>query len=112
MKQLKSRESLSMSETKIFITATITVEPKMFASLEPVLRDCADLSQKEAACLRYEVGADVQKVGRFVLSEIWENEAGFKAHLATAHFKKLGETLKKLSGVLDVIQTTPFSTMP
>lgn len=100
-----------MSENMIHITAILMVKPEAFGTLEAELRECADLSQKEAACLRYEVGADIKQVGRFVISEIWKDEAGFQNHLTMKHFQKLEAVLTRLSGTLDVIQTSPFSTI-
>ncbi|QCE34904.1 antibiotic biosynthesis monooxygenase [Acetobacteraceae bacterium] len=96
--------------SKIFITAIVSVKPDKFEALEPSLRECAERSLEEEACERYEVSADISEVGRFIVNEIWRDEAGFKAHTEKDYFKKLGEILKVLSGEIEIIQTSPFLT--
>ncbi|GBR30174.1 MULTISPECIES: putative quinol monooxygenase [Gluconobacter] len=96
-----------MSQT-VHITAVVTVAADHAAAAEHAFAACIVSSRKEEACRQYVVSRDIEKTGRLVVSEVWTSEAGFEAHLASPHFKALGEALGKLDAQLDIMKVRPL----
>ncbi|MQR99247.1 putative quinol monooxygenase [Gluconobacter aidae] len=96
-----------MSQT-VHITAVVTVSAEHAVAAERAFAACVVASRKEEACLQYVVSRDVEKAGRFVANEIWTSEAGFQAHLASPHFKVLGDVLAKCGAQAEVMKIRPL----
>lgn len=52
-----------------------------------LLRRTMTASQREKGCVAYRFTADLDLPDRFILNEIWENEADLKAHFAGEAFR-------------------------
>lgn len=96
-----------MSEA-VHILAIVTVAADKASTIENAICRCAAFSVKEEACKRYEISRDLEKAGRFTVSEIWVSQAGFETHLASSHFSALVEQVKTYDAQLDVIKTQPL----
>ncbi|MFI0235014.1 putative quinol monooxygenase [Streptomyces sp. NPDC016845] len=48
-----------------------------------------ELTREEPANVAYEVHAEAEREGGFVLYEVYADRAGFEAHCAAAHFEEL-----------------------
>ncbi|MBF0877783.1 antibiotic biosynthesis monooxygenase [Gluconobacter cerevisiae] len=96
-----------MSQT-VHITAVITVAADHVAAAEYAFAACIVSSRKEEACRQYVISRDTEKAGRFVATEVWTSEAAFAAHLASPHFKALGEALGKLGAEIDIMKVQPL----
>lgn len=92
----------------IHILAIVTTDADKAPALEQAVQRCAAFSLKEEACKRYEISRDLEKVGRFTVSEIWASQSGFETHLASAHFGELVEQVKAQDAQLDVLKTQPL----
>ncbi|AQS91762.1 MULTISPECIES: putative quinol monooxygenase [Gluconobacter] len=96
-----------MSQT-VHITAVVTVAAEHAAAAEQAFAACVVSSRKEEACRQYVISRDTEKAGRFVANEIWASEAGFEAHLASPHFKVLGEVLAKCGAQAEIMKVQPL----
>lgn len=96
-----------MSEA-VHILALVTVAENKASVLEKAIQRCAAFSVKEEACKRYEISRDLEKVGRFTVSEIWASQAGFETHLASEHFSALVEQVENHGAQLEVLKTQPL----
>ena len=52
-----------------------------------ILENAATSVRDEAGCRQFDVAPDASKPEQFFIYEIYDDEAAFKAHIATAHFK-------------------------
>ena len=70
------------------VTVTFKVHPGFGeAFLARVLRQAADSLTLETECHIFDVCANDQEPETVFLYEVYENEASFKAHLASSHFR-------------------------
>lgn len=66
-------------------------------ALERALLVQAETSlREEAECLRFDVAKDPANDCRFLLYELYENEAAFESHLKSAHFLSFNEKTAEL----------------
>jgi quinol monooxygenase YgiN len=52
-----------------------------------ILENAAASVRDEAGCRQFDVAQDAARPEQFFLYEIYDDEAAFKAHVETAHFK-------------------------
>ena len=70
------------------VTVTFTVKPGHEAAfLERVKRQAAESLSRETDCLQFDVCHPAEGAATVFLYEIYRDEAAFKAHLETSHFK-------------------------
>jgi len=83
--------------TDLVLIATFEARPETNAELESRLAEMVALSTSEPGCGRYELHADREVPLRYVLIEIWANEASWDAHMATAHVLALVADASRLT---------------
>jgi (4S)-4-hydroxy-5-phosphonooxypentane-2,3-dione isomerase len=71
------------------VTASIHVKPEHIARfIEALLDDAHGALRDEPGCRRFDVIQDAQDASRFLLYEVYDDEAAFQHHLTTAHFQR------------------------
>lgn len=83
-----------MSETRK-ITALLIAKPGKAAELETLIRGMVGPCRAEAGNLRWDIWQDRDDPARFVLDELYKDDAAVAAHRTTPHFlayaAKVGE---------------------
>lgn len=69
------------------ITAILTAKPGKASELARLLTDMAPHCRAEPGNLRWDVWHDTSEPPRFVLDELYRDEAAVAAHLETPHFQ-------------------------
>ena len=64
-----------------------------------LMRRTMTASQRENGCVLYRFTADLEFPNRFILTELWENEEGLKAHFAGEAFKNFFAKLPGKGGI-------------
>jgi quinol monooxygenase YgiN len=54
------------------------------------IQELTPLSRAESACRSYQACRSASDPCEFVLFEVYDDEAGYQAHLASDHFQRLG----------------------
>lgn len=67
--------------------AILTAKPGQEAELESLLRGMVRPSRAEPGNLRWDIWQVQDEPGRFVLNELYKDDAGLAAHRATPHFQ-------------------------
>ena len=83
----------------LIVVATLTARPGHEATLKAALEKIVPPSRAEAGCSRYELHADIEHAGRFVMIETWHDQQALTEHEATPHFQAL---LQEVGGKVDV----------
>jgi len=68
------------SDTKVFLNGHIDVPQDRLAAVREALPLHIDLTRAEAGCISFEVVEDNATPGRFLVAEVFENQAAFDAH--------------------------------
>lgn len=71
----------------IFIELVIDASPDAHDELADLARRTAAATRDESGCVLYRFAVDVEQPGRFVLTELWEDEASLKAHFGREAFQ-------------------------
>jgi (4S)-4-hydroxy-5-phosphonooxypentane-2,3-dione isomerase len=80
-----------MSATYV-VAVDFTLKPEHAADFQrEILANARTSVKDEPGCHQFDVCQDPAKPEQFFLYEIYEGEAGFNAHLATAHYKVFNE---------------------
>jgi quinol monooxygenase YgiN len=69
------------------IVAILEAKPGQEQALEQLLNGMTGPSRAEAGNLRYDLWRDPQEPKRFVLDELYVDDAAVASHRATAHFQ-------------------------
>ncbi len=70
------------------VTVTFVASPEHAEAFrERVRQQASDSLSREAGCHRFDVCADPDTPGRTFLYEVYSDEAAFRAHLETRHFR-------------------------
>lgn len=71
---------------------TIKIKPEHHDEyLKELLLNAKGANEDEPGCLRFDVVQDGQDANTVHLYEVYKDEAAFKDHQASAHFKRFGE---------------------
>ena len=92
-----------MPPARLLITAVFTAKPGKAQDLEDLLRGMTGPSRAEPGNLRYDLWQDQTDPGRFVLDELYENDAAVAAHRAAPHFQTY---LAKIDHLADRVAIT------
>ena len=93
------------------IFVTIHIKPNFIDQFtEASFGDARGSVRDEPECYRFDIHQSAESPNRFHLYEVYRDEAAFKAHLETAHFKKWISIVKEMfDGEPDrVTMTTVF----
>lgn len=88
------------------ITALLTAKPGKTAELEALIRGMIAPCRAEPGNLRWDVWQDRDNPARFVLDELYVDDAAVQAHRASAHF------LNYAGKVGDIAERTPVVSKP
>ncbi|MGE0444873.1 MAG: putative quinol monooxygenase [Vicinamibacterales bacterium] len=65
----------------------VDVRPELLDEFRAAIQDNAARSvERDDGCLRFDVAVDTEARNRFVLLEVYTNEAAWQAHRQSAHF--------------------------
>ncbi|GAB3998455.1 hypothetical protein GCM10028807_46170 [Spirosoma daeguense] len=78
----------------LLVFATITSRPGEEQNLKTALLDLVQEVRTEAACQLYELYESTEHPQQFIMHEIWDDEAGLRAHSQMPHMKVFGEKAK------------------
>ncbi|MDD9878800.1 MAG: putative quinol monooxygenase [Magnetovibrio sp.] len=77
------------------ITVIFTVKPEHVEAFDAAMAAQARNSvEREPGCHRFDVAKDPANPARTFLYELYTDEAAFRAHLETAHFKDFDATVR------------------
>ncbi len=89
------------------IVAILTAKAGQAEALKVLLDGMTGPSRAEAGCLRYDMWRGKANAGRFVLDELYVDDAAIAAHRETAHFKdylaKIGDLAERSALVVDPV---------
>jgi quinol monooxygenase YgiN len=73
------------------------IRPEAFDDFRPLMLENARASvREEPGCRQFDVCVPEDGAPRVVLYEVYDDEAAFKAHLASPHFRRFAETTKDM----------------
>ncbi|GAB3975129.1 hypothetical protein GCM10028806_32150 [Spirosoma terrae] len=78
----------------LHVFAIITAKPGAGAALKTGLQDLVSKVRTEEACLLYELFDSTEQPEKFIMNELWTDEAGLQAHNQMPHMKEFGELAK------------------
>jgi len=89
----------------IKIVAVLTAKPGKLGDLTALLATMVQASRAEPGNLRYDLWRDQADENRFVLDELYADQAAIDAHRASAHFQsylgRIGELAERSAYVLE-----------
>ncbi len=89
----------------LLVFATITARPGAEAVLKDGLLDLIPMVRDETACQQYELYESTEHPEKFIMHELWDDEAGLQAHTQMPHMKAFGAKAKDwLAGPVDLIK--------
>jgi quinol monooxygenase YgiN len=92
-------------EHHVKITAVLTPKPGQAAALQAMLFEMAPHCRAEPGNLRWDVWLEQGQGGRFVLDELYRDNAAVAAHRETPHFKaylgRVNDLAERVALVLD-----------
>jgi (4S)-4-hydroxy-5-phosphonooxypentane-2,3-dione isomerase len=95
------------------LVVLLQVRPEKDEQFLTAIEANAQASRTEPGCRRFDVVRDNVDPNHYILYEIYDDEAAFQAHRATAHFaewrKAAAECLQSDGGQLNVPTTLLFS---
>lgn len=96
-----------MASSGVKIVAVLTAWEGRREDLRALLESMAAASRAEPGNLRYDLWQDQTEPARFVLDELYVDDAAVAAHRKTAHFKaylvQIGELAERMALVLDPV---------
>ena len=93
--------------TPVKIMAILAARQDRAADLKALLFGMADACRAETGNLRWDIWQDQADAGRFVLDELYADNAAVAAHRETPHFRtyfaKVGDLAERTAMVLDPV---------
>ena len=90
------------------IVVILTARPGKVEELVALLRDMVAPSREEAGNRRWDVWKDPSQDGRYVLDELYVDDAAIAAHRETPHFKRyiarIADVAERLSVVVEPLE--------
>ncbi|MVM35789.1 antibiotic biosynthesis monooxygenase [Spirosoma sp. HMF4905] len=74
----------------LLVFANITARPGAEVDLKNALRELIFDVRKEPACQLYELYESAEHPERFIMHELWDDEAGLQAHSQMPHMAAFG----------------------
>jgi quinol monooxygenase YgiN len=92
------------------IVAVLTAKAGKADELRQLLDGMLAPSRAEAGCLRYDLWRDQANAERFVLDELYVDDAAIAAHKETAHFRdylaKIADLAERTAFVVDTVDVS------
>ncbi len=102
-----------MASHGVKIVAVLTARPGKAEALQALLAGMTGPSRAEAGNLRYDLWRDQADPNRFVLDELYTDNAAIAAHRETPHFKsylaQVGDLAERMALVLDPAEVAQAS---
>jgi quinol monooxygenase YgiN len=90
------------------VIAILTARPGKSVELEALLGSMRNASRAEQGNLRYDFLRDRSTAGRFVLDEVYTDDAALDNHLASKHFQSyaatIGDLADRIAMVVDPVE--------
>lgn len=90
------------------IVAVLVARPGKAEELKALITSLADHSRAEPGNLRWDIWRDKAEPARFVLDELYVDDAAVAAHRQTAHFQaylaRIGDLAERTAYVLDAVK--------
>lgn len=93
------------------ITALLTAKPGKTAELEALIRGMIGPCRAEPGNLRWDVWQDRDNPARFVLDELYADDAAVQAHRESAHFLSYAGQVGEIADRTPVV-SKPFDVSP
>src|SRR5689334_793943 len=84
---LSARSPGESAMSAFVVTVEFQIAPGRLPAFLPLMIENAESSRREPGCRRFDVCRDRARPDIIFLYEIYDDEAAFKAHLDTSHFK-------------------------
>ncbi|GAB4055579.1 putative quinol monooxygenase [Spirosoma litoris] len=78
----------------LLVFANITAKPENAVDLKNGLQELVTEVRTEPACQFYELYQSAEHPERFIMHELWDDEAGLQAHNEMPHMKAFGVKAK------------------
>jgi len=79
------------------VAVEFDIRPEAFAAFKPLMLENAQASLRdEPGCRQFDVSVPVENPARIFLYEIYDDEAAFKAHVASPHYKRFAAATKEM----------------
>lgn len=85
------------------ITALLTAKPGKAGELETLLREMVGPCRAETGNLRWDIWQDRDDPNRFVLDELYVDDAAVAAHRASAHFQRYAAKIGDIAERIPVV---------
>ena len=92
----------------IVVVATITAEPGSETIVRDALTTAVAAVRGEPGCEQYDLSADPQRPGTYVMVERWHSEADLEAHAKAPAFLALAKTITGIAQ-LSILRLTPVA---
>ncbi len=79
----------------ICLTAIIRVKPKYREDLKTVLKNMVQETQKEEACIQYDLHQGISDLNTFIFYEIWKDKTGLDIHNQQTYIKEFNQFIKE-----------------
>ncbi len=78
----------------LLVIAEITARPGAETELKAGLHELIEQVRQEEACLQYELFQSTEQPTKFIMHELWTDEAGLQAHNQMPHMSAFGAKAK------------------
>ena len=100
----------------LHVIASIHFEPSRESELRAIYADFVPQVQAEPGCLQYvptahfslDLPNQEMRAGEFLVTEIWETEAAFRAHLQAPHVMAFREAIKGIVTRVSIRASRPL----
>ncbi|WP_421943003.1 putative quinol monooxygenase [Pedobacter sp.] len=94
---------------KVYLTAIVHANNGVSETLKSVLQDMVIHSQKEEACLQYDLFQSTENSETFIFNEIWVNQTGLDLHNEMPYIKDFNEKYGNLVNSIKIFKTSKIS---
>ncbi len=79
----------------ISLIAHVVVIPEKLEAVKSILTEVVEPSRKEPGCIYYQLMQNQEKPTEFTIVEEWESSEAMDAHFASAHYKKVHDSMQE-----------------
>lgn len=92
----ENKSAINLTGDELKIVAEIYLKPDAFKSMKPVFEKVIAGSQAEEGCIYYDLHCDIADTTntKFMMLEIWKDQAAIDNHNETAHYKNFSSVAK------------------
>lgn len=89
------------------LIAYLSVDPSHRVAFLAAAKRLVDRSRQDAGCLQYDLHQQTGNAGAFVIYEVWQSEALWRAHIGADHIAAFKEIAQKLAIVTKLVPLGP-----